>query len=80
MQSTAASASPTWRCVIIVATIHRQALRLRLKGVRLAPGPHAATANARNTCLANGETRAYIKAASIPVGQEPGPRESVLVQ
>jgi uncharacterized protein len=64
----------------IVAAIHWQALRLWLKGARLVPRPHAAAANALNTGLANGETRAYSKPASIPVGQEPGSRESVLVQ
>jgi DUF1365 family protein len=57
----------------IVAAIHWEALRLWLKGVRLAPRPNPATANAgtsggaaintaANTVLASDETRAYIAA------------------
>jgi len=43
----------------IVAAIHWQALRLWLKGVRLAPRPHSATANACNTGLASGDRNDY---------------------
>lgn len=63
----------------IVAAIHWEALRLRLKGARLAPRPHAAAANA-NTSLANGEHHDYTGAALSAVGREPGSRESALVQ
>jgi DUF1365 family protein len=63
----------------IVAAIHCEALRLRLKGARLAPRPHAAAANA-NTGLANGERPDYTGAALSAVGREPGSRESARVQ
>jgi len=45
--------------VKIIAAIHWEALRLWLKGARLAARPDTATANATNR-LANGESRAYI--------------------
>jgi len=44
----------------IVAAIHWEALRLWLKGMRLAERPDAAGANASNTALASRERRAYI--------------------
>jgi uncharacterized protein len=44
----------------IVAAIHWEALRLWLKGLRLAERPDAAGANASNTALASRESRAYI--------------------
>ncbi len=45
--------------VKIIAAIHWQALRLWLKGAKLAPRPDAATAKA-DSSLANGESRAYM--------------------
>ena len=45
--------------VKIIAAIHWQALRLWLKGAKLAPRPDAATAKA-DSGLANGESRAYM--------------------
>ena len=44
----------------IVAAIHWQALRLWLKGARLVPRPHTASAKEPNTSLASGKSRAYI--------------------
>ncbi len=44
----------------IMAAIHWEALRLWLKGARLVPRTPAATANADNTSLASGKSRAYI--------------------
>lgn len=44
----------------IIGAIHWQALRLWLKGVKLVPRPHAASAKAANTSLASGKNRAYI--------------------
>jgi len=64
----------------ILAAIRCEALRLRLKGARLAPRPHAAAANAANTSLANGERHDYTGAALSAVGRAPGSRESALVQ
>jgi DUF1365 family protein len=65
----------------IVAAIHWQAMRLWLKGARLAPRPDAAFANAAsNTGLAIGERNDYTTAALAAAGHKPGSRESVLVQ
>jgi hypothetical protein len=47
----------------IVAAIHWEALRLWLKGARLVPRPNAKYADARNTSLAGGESRAYTDGA-----------------
>jgi DUF1365 family protein len=47
----------------IVAAIHWEALRLWLKGVRLIPRSHAATANGCNSGLASAESHAYISSA-----------------
>ena len=44
----------------IIGAIHWQALRLWLKGVKLVPRPHAASAKVPNTSLASGKNRAYI--------------------
>jgi uncharacterized protein len=44
----------------IVAAIHWEALRLWLKGVALVPRPNTASANAHNSDLASGVSRAYI--------------------
>ena len=44
----------------IIGAIHWEALRLWLKGAKLAPRPHAAGAKAPNTSLASGKNRAYI--------------------
>jgi len=44
----------------ITAAIHWEALRLWLKGVRVAPRNDAATANDPNSSLASGKSRAYI--------------------
>jgi uncharacterized protein len=44
----------------IVAAIHWEALRLRLKGLRLVERPDAAGANASNAALASRDSRAYI--------------------
>src|SRR5262249_28452361 len=44
----------------IIGAIHWEALRLWLKGARLVPRRDAATANAVDSRLANGESRAYI--------------------
>jgi DUF1365 family protein len=65
----------------IVAAIHWEALRLWLKGARLMPRPHAASAKAAsNTGLANGGGNDYTGTALSAVGREPGSRESALVQ
>jgi DUF1365 family protein len=47
----------------IIAAIHWEALRLWLKGARLVARPDTAAANAANSGLASGESRAYIKPA-----------------
>jgi uncharacterized protein len=44
----------------IIGAIHWQALRLWLKGARLAPRPDTAPANAHDTSLASDKSRAYI--------------------
>ncbi len=48
----------------IVAAIHWEALRLRLKGLRLVERPDAAGANASNTALASRESHAYISSSA----------------
>jgi len=63
----------------IVAAIHWEAMRLWLKGTRLAPRPNAATANF-NPGLATGDRHAYTGAALTAVGREPEAREGALVQ
>jgi DUF1365 family protein len=66
----------------IVAAIHWEALRLWLKGARLAPRVNAAPANAAfNTGLAIGRRADYTAATTrSAAGREPGSRESALVQ
>lgn len=64
----------------IVAAIHWEALRLWLKGARLAPRPNAAPANTENTILASGGSRAYTAAALSATGRERGPRDNTLVR
>jgi DUF1365 family protein len=67
----------------IVAAIHWEALRLWLKGARLAPRPTAASASTdtgANTVLATGGCNNYTGTALSAVGREPGSRESALVQ
>ncbi|MGA2287438.1 DUF1365 domain-containing protein [Bradyrhizobium sp.] len=55
----------------IVAAIHWEALRLWLKGARLVPRPHTATANAAcKTTLAAGEHTDYTEAALSASGVE----------
>jgi uncharacterized protein len=44
----------------IIGAIHWEALRLWLKGAKLVPRPHAASAKAPNSSLASGKNRAYI--------------------
>lgn len=61
----------------IGAATHREALRLRLKGARPAPRPHAAAANAANTGLANDKHHDYTGAALSAVEREPGSREAL---
>jgi uncharacterized protein len=56
----------------IVAAIHWEALRLWLKGVKLAPRFDAATANAANSGLASEQSHAYIdSSADLPWKRAP---------
>ena len=65
----------------IVAAIHWEALRLWLKGARLAPRASAAPANtAFNTGLAIRKHADYTGTTLSAAGREPGSRESALVQ
>jgi uncharacterized protein len=67
----------------IVAAIHWEALRLWLKGVRPVPYPtrHPAGTHAgTNPILAAGKCNDYTGTELSAVGQEPGSRESALVQ
>ena len=65
----------------IVAAIHWEALRLWLKGARLAPRPNAAATNgAFDETLATPERNDYTCSTLPAVGHKPGLREGALVQ
>ena len=65
----------------IVAAIHWEALRLWLKGARLAPRPNVKAAkNTPNPVLATPGRNHYTEATLPAIGRMPEPREGTLVQ
>jgi len=65
----------------IVAAIHWEAVRLRLKGTRLVPRPNDAGANGTpDTALATPGRNHYTGPTLPAVGRKPEPREGALVQ